>query len=119
MKTLVLLAMAPLLVSADRLVGGPYVVNTGARSATVMMWIVESAQASLGASPDRLDRKAPALHPEKVSFTGLEAGKVYYYDIGQGEAGKGSSSRRCQNRESRSGFWCMATLARVTTCTGR
>jgi hypothetical protein len=89
MKTIVLLAIAPLMMGADKLAGGPYVVNTGARSATVM-WIIESGQTSLGVSPDKLDHRAPALHAEKTTFTGLEAGKVYYYDIGQGEAGKGS-----------------------------
>jgi 3',5'-cyclic AMP phosphodiesterase CpdA len=54
------------------------------------MWIVESGQASLGASPDKLDHRAPVLHAEKITFTGLEVGKVYYYDVGQGEAGRGS-----------------------------
>jgi hypothetical protein len=93
MKTILCCAIAQFLISnasgADKLAGGPYVVNTGARSATVM-WIVERAQASLGEAPDKLDRKAPSLHSEKISFTGLEAGKTYYYDIGMGEAGKGS-----------------------------
>jgi predicted phosphodiesterase len=92
MKTTILAAAIFLTQSgmgADRLVGGPYVVNTGARSATVM-WIVERGVATLGTSADKLDRKAPSLHAEKISFTGLEPGKVYYYDIGQGEAGKGS-----------------------------
>ena len=74
---------------ADKVVGGPYVLNATTRSATVM-WIVETASASLGASPDKLDRKAGSLHTEKVSFTGLQPGQTYYYDIGQGEAGKGS-----------------------------
>jgi hypothetical protein len=91
MKTVLLIAiaLAQAAMGADKLVGGPYVVNTGARSATVM-WIVERAQASLGEAPDKLTRKAPSLHAEKISFAGLEAGKTYYYDIGQGEAGKGS-----------------------------
>jgi len=95
MKKLVLSAAVALFLrstagaGADKLIGGPYVVNDSARSATVM-WIVESASASLGSSPDQLDRKAGSLHTEKISFTNLEAGKTYYYDIGQGEAGKGS-----------------------------
>jgi predicted phosphodiesterase len=93
MKTIIRWAVAQLLItsamSADKLVGGPYVVNTGARSATVM-WIVERGEASLGEAPDKLDRKAASLHAEKISFTALEAGKMYYYDIGQGDAGKGS-----------------------------
>jgi acid phosphatase type 7 len=90
MKTMILWAVAQLsMLAADTLVGGPYVVNAGARSATVM-WIVERGQASLGEAPDELDRKAGSLHAEKISFAGLEAGKTYYYDIGQGERGKGS-----------------------------
>ena len=75
--------------AADKLIGGPYVVNTSTRSATVM-WVVETASASLGAAPEKLDRRAGSLHTEKISFTNLEPGKTYYYDIGQGEAGKGS-----------------------------
>jgi hypothetical protein len=95
MKTPILLTVAALFIpitlgaGADKLIGGPYVVNATTRSATVM-WVVESATASLGASPDKLDKKAGSLHTEKISFTGLEPGKTYYYDIGQGEAGKGS-----------------------------
>jgi hypothetical protein len=44
----------------------------------------------LGASPDKLDHTAGSLRAEKISFTGLQPGQTYYYDIGQGEAGKGS-----------------------------
>jgi predicted phosphodiesterase len=103
MKTTALLALAPMLlthsaIAQDRLVGGPYVVNTGARSATVM-WIVERGRATLGASPEKLDRTAPSLHAEKITFAGLEAGKVYYYDIGQGEAGKGSFKTAARSGE--------------------
>lgn len=89
MRFWMILVTSTCAMAADKLAGGPYVVNTGARSATVM-WVMESAQATLGESPDKLDRKAPSLHAEKIAFTGLEAGKTYYYDIGQGEAGKGS-----------------------------
>jgi 3',5'-cyclic AMP phosphodiesterase CpdA len=87
----VLLLLIPALAGAgsDQLIGGPYVVNTTTRSATVM-WVVESATASLGVSPENLDKKAGSLHAERTSFTGLEPGKTYYYDIGHGEAGKGS-----------------------------
>lgn len=93
MKAILLVAAGLVMIScamgADKLVGGPYVVNTGARSATVM-WVMESAQGSLGETPAKMDHWAPSLHAEKIAFTGLEAGKTYYYDIGQGEAGKGS-----------------------------
>ena len=39
---------------ADKVVGGPYVVNVGPRSATVM-WVVETSQASLGTAPGKAD----------------------------------------------------------------
>ena len=44
----------------DRLVGGPYVVNVGPRSATVA-WVVETGQATLGSAPDVADKRAPVL----------------------------------------------------------
>jgi predicted phosphodiesterase len=74
--------------AADKVVGGPYVVNVGQRTATVM-WVVETSRASLGAAPGKVDKTAPALHAEKVSFTGLQPGKTYYFDTGT-EDGKGS-----------------------------
>ncbi len=73
----------------DKLVGGPYVVNVGPRSATVM-WLVETGGVSLGTAPGKSEKTAAALHSEKATFTGLEAGKTYYYDINRGEEGKGS-----------------------------
>jgi phosphodiesterase/alkaline phosphatase D-like protein len=73
----------------DKLVGGPYVVNVTGRSATVM-WLLETARPTLGTEPGKADKSAPALRTEKVSFSGLAAGKTYYYDIGAGPDGRGS-----------------------------
>jgi acid phosphatase type 7 len=73
----------------DQVVGGPYVVNVAPRSATVM-WLVESGQASLGDAPGKVDKTAPLLRPEKVTFTGLRPGKTYYYEAFPGGTGKGS-----------------------------
>ncbi len=73
----------------DKLVGGPYVVNVGPRSATVA-WVMETGQATLGSAPGAVEKKAPVLRPEKVEFTGLEPGKTYYYDATGREEGKGS-----------------------------
>jgi hypothetical protein len=73
----------------DQLVGGPYAVNVTRTSATVM-WLVETAQASLGTEPGKAEKLVPALRSQKVTFTGLEPGKTYYYDIQRGKEGKGS-----------------------------
>ena len=39
----------------EKVVGGPYVVNVGPRSATVM-WLVQTGQASLGAEPGKMEK---------------------------------------------------------------
>jgi len=75
--------------AADKVIGGPYVVNVGPRTAT-LMWVEQTGEASLGESPDKLDRKVPTLRAERVVFNGLTAGTKYYYDSFGGDAGKGS-----------------------------
>ncbi|MGH9594061.1 MAG: metallophosphoesterase family protein, partial [Bryobacteraceae bacterium] len=75
--------------SGDKVVGGPYVVNVGSRSAT-LMWLVQTGQASLGAQPGKLDKTSPVLRAEHTSLTGLQPGTTYYYEAFPGEAGKGS-----------------------------
>jgi hypothetical protein len=70
-------------------VGGPYVVNAGQRSATVV-WVVETGQASVGTAPDKLNKTLPVLRSEKVSLPGLQPGKTVYYQAFPGESGKGS-----------------------------
>ena len=47
-----------------KVVGGPYAVNVGPRSATIM-WVVESGQASVGLAPDKLSQSVPLLRAEK------------------------------------------------------
>jgi hypothetical protein len=70
----------------DKLVGGPYAVNVGQRSATVV-WIVQTTTATLGSQPGKADKSAPVLRSERVSYTGLQPGNTYYYDIpGQHDA---------------------------------
>jgi predicted phosphodiesterase len=73
----------------EKIVGGPYTVNVGPRSATVM-WLVQTGEVSLGTSPDKTDKKEPILRAERVQYNGLTAGTTYYYDSFGGEAGKGS-----------------------------
>lgn len=73
----------------EKVIGGPYIVNVGPRSATVM-WVVQTGQASLGAAPDKLDIAMPVLRSEKAVFGALKAGTTYYYQAFPGDAGKGS-----------------------------
>ena len=92
MKKAIALALAlccTRVLAEERLVGGPYVVNVGQRSATVA-WVVETSQASIGTVPGKAERTAPVLRSEKVSFTGLQPGTTYYYDALGREEGKGS-----------------------------
>ena len=74
---------------AEKVAGGPYVVNVGRRSATVI-WLVETGQASVGLEPGKLDRTTPLLRTERIEFTGLAPGTTYYYQSFPGDAGKGS-----------------------------
>ncbi len=75
--------------SNEKVIGGPYVVNVGQRSATVM-WVVQTGEVSIGAAPGQIEKTAPALRAEKVDFTGLKPGASYYYQAFPGDAGKGS-----------------------------
>src|SRR4051812_34374125 len=84
----IFLFAAALGLPAERIVGGPYAINVGPKTATVA-WIVESTQARLGTKPESLDRVAPALRVEKVSYTGLQPGTTYYYDVSGTPEGKG------------------------------
>lgn len=83
-----LLCSAALAQTGEKLAGGPYVVNVTGRGATVM-WIVETGEAALGTDPAQLTRKAPALHAEKISYTGLQPGRTYHYQILGREDGRG------------------------------
>jgi len=83
-----LLSRLPVL-AADKLVGGPFVVHAGPRSATVV-WIVETGAASLGSEPGKADQTVPVLRAEKVTYTGLKPGTTYYYDALGRDEGRGS-----------------------------
>jgi predicted phosphodiesterase len=82
---------AALACAQEKLVGGPYAVNVGPKTATVV-WLVEDGQASLGTSPDKNERTAPAIRVRKVSYTGLQPGTTYHYDADKRDDTKGSFS---------------------------
>jgi predicted phosphodiesterase len=78
----VLLALCALATAqaADKLVGGPYVVNPAARSATIG-WVVETGAVRIGPKPGEAARQVPVLRSGKISMTGLKAGETVYYEI--------------------------------------
>lgn len=75
--------------AGEKLIGGPFVVNAGPRSATVA-WVVESGSVTLGTKPGEAEKSAPVLRSGKVSFTGLKPGTTYYYQVPGYEDAKGS-----------------------------
>src|SRR5579871_2622962 len=90
MNRLFVLALLPCcLFAQDKVVGGPYTVNVTQTSVTVM-WIVQTGQAALGTDAGKMERSAPVMHTERVSYANLKPGTTYYYDVLNGRAeGKG------------------------------
>jgi hypothetical protein len=76
---LFLTGLGPLL-AADKVVGGPFVVNVTARTATVA-WIVQTDDATMKTADGSEVHSAPVLRPESVQFTGLKAGMSYEYQV--------------------------------------
>lgn len=60
--------------AADKLAGGPVVVNVGSDTATIV-WILPSSD---------------GLRSHKIALSGLEPGKTYHYDVLGQDEGKGS-----------------------------
>jgi 3',5'-cyclic AMP phosphodiesterase CpdA len=73
---------------AEKLAGGPFAVNVGPRSAT-LVWVAQTSEAKLGLAPGKLDRTAPVLRPWKITYTSLEPGKTYYYEVLDSEESRG------------------------------
>jgi 3',5'-cyclic AMP phosphodiesterase CpdA len=71
-----------------KVIGGPYVVHAGQRSATVV-WVVQSGQLTVTA-PGQPPKTIPVLHSEKAVLNGLRPNTLYQYESFGGEAGKGS-----------------------------
>jgi hypothetical protein len=78
-KAILFFATTILAQGADKIIGGPYVVNVTPRSATVA-WVVQTGEVTIGAAPDKVDKTVPILRTEKVTFTGLQPGTAYYVD---------------------------------------
>jgi hypothetical protein len=51
---------------------------------------MEAGEATLGTEPGKTEKSAPVLRAEKVSYTGLQPGTTYYYDVMGREEGRGS-----------------------------
>ena len=84
------IAAAVLASGQDRLAGGPYAVNVSQKSATVV-WIVDAGDVTLSASfSGAPDKSSPVLHAEKASFTGLQPGVTYSYQVPGHPEAKGS-----------------------------
>ena len=88
-SVLLLFAIALATPAAETLVGGPFVVNVGPKTATVS-WVVQTSEVKLGTAPDKLTTLAPVLQSRKVTYAGLKPGSTYHYNINGTEAGSGS-----------------------------
>jgi len=84
----IVLAGTVTLAAADKIVGGPMVVNATARYATVV-WIVQSDELTLQA-PGGPARKSPSFRVEQTTLTGLQPNTKYEYNASGQDAGKGS-----------------------------
>lgn len=73
----------------EKMVGGPYAVNVGHKTATVA-WIVETSEVSAGKEAGKAEHVVPVLRSKKVHFSSLEPGTKYFYDIDGSDEGKGS-----------------------------
>ena len=85
---LLLLAGCAPAFGADRIAGGPFVVNVGPKTATIV-WVVQTDALTLmpKVGPARI---SPSLHVEKTTVTGLQPNTRYEFEAGMSDAGKGS-----------------------------
>ena len=88
LPVLLLLAGLTPVPAADKVVGGPAVVNATARAATVV-WIVQSDEVVMKSVDGSESHTAPALRTESVNLTGLKAGTTYEYSVPGKEGLKG------------------------------
>jgi predicted phosphodiesterase len=74
--------------AAEKLAGGPFVVNVGPRRATVA-WVVQTSEGKLGLAAGKLEKLAPVLQAQKITYSSLEPGKTYYYEVLDSAEGRG------------------------------
>ena len=91
MRKLVLLLLvgAADLAAAEKIAGGPFVVNATSREATVV-WIVQTDELRLQPPGNAKPRTSPSLRVEKTTLTGLKPNTHYEYGVGWQDAGTGS-----------------------------
>jgi predicted phosphodiesterase len=80
---------AAALTAAEKIAGGPFVVNATSRSATVV-WIVRTGEVTLQPPDGAEQRTSPSLRIEKTTLTGLKPNTHYDYGVAGQDAGKGS-----------------------------
>src|SRR5579863_2926879 len=71
-----------------KVIGGPYILHVGQRSATVA-WVLQTGQVTV-TTAGQPARTVPVLESQKVILNGLRPGTLYQYDSFGGDAGKGS-----------------------------
>ena len=95
---LLLLAGTAMVLAADKIAGGPFVVNATSRTATVV-WIVQTDELTLQGPGGAKPRTSPSLHVEKTTLTGLKPNTRYEYGVAGQDAGKGSFKTAPSNTE--------------------
>src|SRR5579862_2247528 len=90
MKTCLALLLAGVSISAadQKIIGGPFVVNTTARSATIV-WLVQTGEAKVRTNSDAAIT-SPSFHVEKTTQTGLLSNHTYTYNVTGDDSGQGS-----------------------------
>lgn len=91
MRRLFLIAVASIttLSAAQKIAGGPVVVNTTANSATIV-WIVQDDEVAVRPAAGGAPKTSPSLRAEKTTLTGLQPNTRYEYDVPGDGAEKGS-----------------------------
>src|ERR1700722_14216434 len=83
---------------ADKIAGGPFVVNATSRTATVV-WIVQTDELTLQGPADTKLRTSPSLRVEKTTLTGLKPNTHYEYRVAAQDAAKGSFKTAPSNND--------------------
>ena len=83
------LALAAPLAGADKLIGGPFIVNVTTRSATVV-WIVQSDELILHPPGGVEGRYSPSFRVERTTLASLQAGSKYDFELPSFPGVKGS-----------------------------